>query len=148
MVVADSRGQPEVGMSEAERLIVREKVVALMGAFQSGVTLTATTVAEKYKVPFVVALATSDQITERGYKFVFRPHGTASFDQKLLLNFLINTGKERGRKVESIAILPDNTEGTQVPAKQWRQFIVEANNNKTAISRSSMTSRSRSAPPT
>ena len=71
LVIADSRGQPETGMSEAERLILREKVVALMGCFQSGVTLTATTVAEKYGVPFVVVLATADQITERGYKLSF-----------------------------------------------------------------------------
>jgi branched-chain amino acid transport system substrate-binding protein len=132
LVVADSRGQPEVGMSEAERLILREKVVALLGCFQSGVTLTATTVAEKYGIPFVVVLANSDQITERGYKFTFRPHGTASADQQILLNFLIDMGNRSQRKVQTIAILSDTTEGTQVPAKFWRQFIKEANEKKTA----------------
>ena len=47
-VIGDSRGQPEVGMAEAERLIQREKVAVLTGAYHSGVSLTATTVAEKY----------------------------------------------------------------------------------------------------
>ncbi|MCX5909005.1 MAG: ABC transporter substrate-binding protein [Deltaproteobacteria bacterium] len=88
--VADSRGQPEIGMSEAERLILKEKVVALTGCYNSGVTLTATTVAEKYGIPFVVVISTSDQITERGYKYTFRPHGNSSMDQKILVDFLID----------------------------------------------------------
>ena len=33
LVYADSTGDPKVGMSEAERLIVEEDVVALMGAY-------------------------------------------------------------------------------------------------------------------
>lgn len=132
LVVADSRGQPEVGMSEAERLILHEKVVALMGCYNSGVTMTATTVAEKYGVPFVVAISSSDQITERGYKFTFRPHGTASADQQILLNFLLDMGNRMQRKVQTIAIVFDSSEGAQIPAEFSRRFIKEANAKKSA----------------
>ena len=41
----DHQSSPEKGMSEAERLITQEKVVALIGAYQSGVTATASQVA-------------------------------------------------------------------------------------------------------
>ncbi len=130
--VADSRGLPDVGMSEAERLILKEKVVALTGCYHSGVTLTATTVAEKYGIPFVVVISTSDQITERGYKYTFRPHGNASMDQKILVNFLIDMGNKMKKVPDKIALVFDSTEGAQVPAKFWRQFLKEANDQKRA----------------
>ena len=50
LVFADSRGDAKIGLSEAERLILQDKVVAIVGAHQSSVTMTSTQVAEKYKV--------------------------------------------------------------------------------------------------
>ncbi len=131
-VIADHCSKPEVGMAEAERLILKEKVVALFGAWNSGVAMTASTVAEKYGVPFVVVLCIGDQITERGYKYTFRPHGKSGTDQKILLNFLIDTGKRMNKPVEKIALVYDTTEGSQTPANFWRQFIAEANQQKRA----------------
>jgi branched-chain amino acid transport system substrate-binding protein len=131
-VIADHIGKPEVGMAETERLILKEKVVAMFSAWHSGVTMTASTVAEKYGVPIVVVLGIGDQITERGYKYVFRPHGKSNTDQKILLNFLIQTGKRMKKPVEKIALVYDATEGAQTPAKFWRQFVAEANAQKRA----------------
>jgi branched-chain amino acid transport system substrate-binding protein len=131
-VYADHCSKPEVGMAEAERLILKEKIVALFGAWNSGVAMTASTVAEKYGVPFVVVLCIGDQITERGYKYTFRPHGKSGTDQKILLNFLIETGKRMKKPVEKIALVYDTTEGAQTPAKFWRQFVAEANQEKRA----------------
>ena len=47
LVTADTRGLPEVGAREAERLIVDERVVGLVGTYQSSVTKPATQVAEE-----------------------------------------------------------------------------------------------------
>ncbi|HXW69191.1 MAG TPA: ABC transporter substrate-binding protein, partial [Dissulfurispiraceae bacterium] len=41
IVYADTKGDPKNGMSEAERLITSENVVAMLGAYQSAVTKTA-----------------------------------------------------------------------------------------------------------
>jgi branched-chain amino acid transport system substrate-binding protein len=131
-VVADHRGQPEVGMAEAERLILKEKVVALTLGWHSGVAMTASTVAEKYGIPFVVVLCIGDQITERGYKYTFRPHGKSGTDQKILLNFLIDTGAKMKKVPETIALVYDATEGAQTAVKFWRQFVAEANQQKRA----------------
>ena len=41
VVFADNQGSPAVGQNQALRLITEEKVVALTGAYQSGITVTA-----------------------------------------------------------------------------------------------------------
>ena len=53
VVFADNQGSPATGQNQALRLITEEKVVALTGAYQSGITLTASAIAEKYGIPFV-----------------------------------------------------------------------------------------------
>ncbi|MBO0758560.1 MAG: ABC transporter substrate-binding protein, partial [Bradyrhizobiaceae bacterium] len=52
-VFADNQGTPAAGQNQAIRLITEEKVVALNGAYQSGITLTASAAAEKYGIPFL-----------------------------------------------------------------------------------------------
>ena len=45
VVFADNQGSPATGQNQALRLITEEKVVALTGAYQSGITLTASAIA-------------------------------------------------------------------------------------------------------
>src|SRR5205807_8374248 len=52
---ADHQGNPSVGQSQTLRLVTQEKVAAMLGAYHSSVALTATAVAERYGVPFLVA---------------------------------------------------------------------------------------------
>ena len=47
VVFADNQGSPATGQNQALRLITEEKVVALSGAYQSGITLTTSAIAEK-----------------------------------------------------------------------------------------------------
>ncbi len=54
------------------RLITEEKVVAITGAYQSGITLTASAIAEKYGIPFVNGESVAANLTERGFKWFFR----------------------------------------------------------------------------
>jgi len=49
-----------------------EKVVAMIGAYQSAIVLTATPVSERYGIPFLVADATNAEICKKGFKTVFR----------------------------------------------------------------------------
>ncbi len=73
LVIADTTTDPKVAASEAERLITKEKVVGILGAYRSADTLPATEVAERYGIPFVVS-AGHPMITGRGFKYVFRAH--------------------------------------------------------------------------
>jgi branched-chain amino acid transport system substrate-binding protein len=114
LVIADNQGNPSVGQSQALRLIQQEKVVALQGAYQSSVTFAATAVAERYGVPWVVGDSVAGNITERGFKFVFRVTPIAKDFAGNYMEFL-NDLKKAGRPVTSIAIVFENTDyGTSI----------------------------------
>lgn len=114
VVFADNQGSPAVGQNQALRLITEEKVVALGGAYQSGITLTASAIAEKYGIPYVNGESVAANLTERGFKWFFRVTPVASDFAKIYLDFLKDM-KAGGVKTDSIAIVHENTEyGTSV----------------------------------
>src|SRR5450830_1296911 len=84
LVFADSQGNPQVGATEAERLITQEKVVAVVGAYFSNVTATTSQVAERYKVPYLNPESSSASLTQRGFKWFFR---TTAHDDLFVSNF-------------------------------------------------------------
>ena len=125
LIYADSTGKPEVGLSEAERLILKEKVSALMGAYQSSVTYTSTEAAERYKVPYLVIISVMDKITERGLDYVFRPTQKASHQSGAMVDFLHAMGEKTGKKVKTVAFLHENTDWGQASAKVWKKKCEE-----------------------
>ena len=113
-IFADNQGSPAVGQNQALRLITEEKVVALSGAYQSGITLTASAISEKYGVPFVNGESVAANLTERGFKWFFRTTPVASDLAKIYLDFLKDM-KAGGVKTDGVAIVHENTEyGTSV----------------------------------
>ncbi len=72
LVFADHQGKPELGQSEAERMITQEKVHALVCCWHSGVTATASQVAERYGIPFMNPESSSPGLHRRGFKWFFR----------------------------------------------------------------------------
>ncbi|HJZ21368.1 MAG TPA: ABC transporter substrate-binding protein [Bradyrhizobium sp.] len=114
VVFADNQGSPATGQNQALRLITEEKVVALTGAYQSGITLTASAIAEKYGIPFVNGESVAANLTERGFKWFFRTTPVAADFARLYSDFLKDM-KASGAKTDSIALVHDNTEyGTSV----------------------------------
>ena len=73
---ADTESNADVARNRAERL-VQEGVHVLVGAFDSGHTAAVAQVAEQRGIPHIVNIAAAPQITEQGYKFVFRNFITA-----------------------------------------------------------------------
>jgi len=73
---ADTESNVDVARTRAERLI-QEGANVLVGAFDSGQTAAIAQVAEQRGVPLVINVAAAPQITEQGYKFVFRNFQTA-----------------------------------------------------------------------
>jgi branched-chain amino acid transport system substrate-binding protein len=114
VVFADNQGSPATGQNQALRLITEEKVVALTGAYQSGITLTASAIAEKYGIPFLNGESVASNLTERGFKWFFRTTPVASDFAKVYSDFLKDM-KAAGAKTDSVALVHDNTEyGTSV----------------------------------
>ena len=119
LIFADHQGNPQVGASEAERLITQEKVAALGGCYLSSVTATASQTAERYGVPFLNGESSAPNLTQRGFKWFFR---TTPHDELFVRNsfeFLKDLEKRKGVHVKRIAILAENTEfGTGAAALQ------------------------------
>ncbi len=109
MIFADNQGTPAAGQNQTLRLITDEKVAAVIGAYQSGITLTASAVAEKYGIPFLNPESVAANLTERGFKWFFRTTPVAADFAKAYSAFL-KEQKAAGRKVDSIALVHENTE--------------------------------------
>ena len=114
LVFADNQGSPATGQNQALRLITEEKGAALTGAYQSGITLTTSAIAEKYGIPFVNGESVAANLTERGFKWFFRVTPVASDFAKIYHDFLKDM-KAAGAKTDNVALVHDNTEyGTSV----------------------------------
>src|SRR5437773_11614645 len=72
VIFADNQGTPAAGQNQALRLITEEKVVALIGAYQSGITVTTSAIAERPGIPFLTPESVASNLTERGFKWFFR----------------------------------------------------------------------------
>jgi branched-chain amino acid transport system substrate-binding protein len=74
---ADFESNVDTARTRAERLI-QEGANVLVGAFDSGASAAIAQVAEQRGVPFIVNIAAAPQITEQGYKTVFRVFPTST----------------------------------------------------------------------
>jgi len=114
LVFVDHQGNPSLAQQLATRLITQDKVQALLGAYQSSCSFTATAVAERYGIPFLVGDSAALNITGRGFKWVFRTTPIASDYAATYMRFFDDMKKE-GKKIASIAVVNENTDyGTSV----------------------------------
>ena len=72
LLIEDNKSDPKEAASAAEKLIVRDKVPAIMGAWGSSMTLAAMPKLEEYGVPMVVETSSASSITKRGNPWIFR----------------------------------------------------------------------------
>jgi branched-chain amino acid transport system substrate-binding protein len=114
LIFVDHQGNPSVAQQLATRLITQDKVHVLMGAYQSSCSFTATAVAERYGIPFMVGESAALNITGRGFKWVFRGTPIASDYAAIYMRFFDDM-KKQGKKIGSIAVVNENTDyGTSV----------------------------------
>ena len=121
LIFGDTRGEADIGVTETERLITREKVHALIGAFQSGVGFPASAVAERYQIPWMT-YGTFDKITQRGFKYVFRAHGNDTIKARTLIEGLASLSK-RGTPLKTAVIFSENTEWGKSVGEKQKTFL-------------------------
>src|SRR3954471_19945689 len=73
---ADFESNVDTARTRAERLI-QDGAHVLVGPFDSGAAAAIAQVAEQRGVPLIINIAAAPQITEQGYRFVFRNFQTA-----------------------------------------------------------------------
>jgi branched-chain amino acid transport system substrate-binding protein len=101
---ADTQGAPEVGQSEAQRLI-EDGAVALVGTYQSAVSQNVAAVAERNRVPFVIDVSSADAILQQGYKFTFRLQPSAQVLAERGAEYLADVSKNADAPAQKVAIL-------------------------------------------
>ncbi len=124
-VFGDSQSKPDVGVAETERLITREQVSVVVGAYNSAVTFPATELAERYKTPWLVTGSVKDEITERGFKYVFRPNNKAVYDAREQMDAIDLLGKESGRKPQTIGLFYEGTDWGRSHTSNIKKFASE-----------------------
>src|SRR5438093_1605851 len=72
LLIEDNKSDPKEAATAAEKLIVRDKVSVIMGAWGSSMTLAAMPKLEEYGVPMVVETSSAASITKRGNPWIFR----------------------------------------------------------------------------
>lgn len=109
--------------TETERLLAREKVIAIIGAYSSGATISSSVIAERASIPYLVPNALADEITGRGLKYVFKsvPH----FSQ-----FAINGGemvrdlsKKAGVEVKTACLVRENNFFGNVVGREFAKHM-------------------------
>jgi len=78
LFVEDNAGDPKVTVSAVEKLITVDKCQVIRVSHLSGCILAGMEVTEKYEIPLVTICGAADDITRKGYKYIFRigPNGT------------------------------------------------------------------------
>jgi branched-chain amino acid transport system substrate-binding protein len=105
VVWEDDTGKPQIGLSALEKLATRENVAGVVGAYTSAVTSAVAKAAERYKVPLVNPVASKEEITRQGYKWVYRVSATTGDYASILLEMALSLGKPK-----TMAILSENTD--------------------------------------
>ena len=109
LIDGDTQGNPSVGIQETEKL-VRQGVVAILGAYQSNVTFPSTQIAEKLGVPYIDPVAIADTITEgRGFKYTFKVAPKASWYARDQLAFVKWVGERAGKPIRRVVLMYEDT---------------------------------------
>ena len=82
LIIEDNKSNPKEAVATAEKLIVRDKVPVLMGAWSSTYTLAVMPKLIEYGVPMVVETSSSGKITTSGNPWIFRISPTSAMEAR------------------------------------------------------------------
>lgn len=106
LVSYDDQSSADTAVRLYEKLINEDHVNFLLGPYSSGVTLATSTIAEKYKLPMVVAHAATPAIYERGYKYLFGTLNTIDYYSGPILKMASEI--QGPNKPKTVALINEN----------------------------------------
>jgi branched-chain amino acid transport system substrate-binding protein len=128
LVYANDQGKKDPGQEAIRHLVKKEKVVMLVGAYQSSNTLFMAMTADRLGVPFLVCTAADDRITQRKLQNVFRLNPPAKDYAAGLQQFFTDVVKPG-----SMAIVYENSPYGTSGAMQMMWFCRERDIDLRAI---------------
>src|SRR2546421_1461055 len=82
LVIEDNKSNPTEAVATAEKLISKDKVPVMMGAWSSTLTLAIMPKLMEYQVPMLVETSSSGKITTSGNPYIFRISPTSEMEAK------------------------------------------------------------------
>jgi branched-chain amino acid transport system substrate-binding protein len=129
IIQGDTKSTPEVGATEAARLVAEQKVAGLVGAYDPLVTEVASQRTERLGVPFVNGDSSADYLTERGLDWFFRSGPT---DRMFAESFFSALRDTAGADASKVAILYADDQPSSVVAQLTRELADEGGFDRVA----------------
>jgi branched-chain amino acid transport system substrate-binding protein len=132
LVKQDDVGKPQVAMSAMEQLVTGDQVTAILGPYTSANSNAVAKLAQQYKVPQLIPVASKDEITRQGHTYVFRLNAVSTQYARSLIDSALSFGKPKsiafiyesadfGTSVSTAGKLYANEKGLKVVADETYQ---------------------------
>jgi branched-chain amino acid transport system substrate-binding protein len=115
VIFGDHQGKPEIAVTETERLITEEEVVAFgTGNWYSGCTLASRVVTERYKIPMLNDVSSSPRLpilrAEEGLEWWFSITFDDGDNAYLYFDLIKDLNEKKGYDIKTVALIHDNAE--------------------------------------
>ncbi|WP_322923862.1 branched-chain amino acid ABC transporter substrate-binding protein [Paenibacillus campi] len=120
LVPYDDQGDPKKGVANAEQIGADQAILGVIGHLNSGVSIPASVVYEKYNIPMISPASTATELTDRNLKVVNRVVARDDFQGPAAANYAVKTV---GAK--KIFVIQDKTSYGQGLAEAFRDKAKE-----------------------
>ncbi|HEY6839338.1 MAG TPA: ABC transporter substrate-binding protein [Geobacteraceae bacterium] len=120
LVKEDDTGKPEKSMAAFEKLATRDKVAGVVGPYSSKCANAVAKLAEKYKMPLLIPVASKDEITRQNLKWTFRLSATTYDYATILIDMATSLGHPK-----TMAIINENTDFGTSGAKSAKSYAAK-----------------------
>jgi branched-chain amino acid transport system substrate-binding protein len=117
LIVSDDQHDPKQAVSVANKM-VNEGVAGVIGHFNSSCSIPASDVYNRAGIPMITPGSTNPQLTERGYKNVFRVCGRDDQQGKVGAEYVTQI-----LRLKRVAVLHDKTTYGQGLADEFKRFL-------------------------
>lgn len=121
LIIEDGACAPAGAGAAVEKLIGSHKVNVLIGALCSSATMAASEIAQREKIPMVVAISSADKITKRGYNHIFRTTPSNGQIVKISSDYLLKNVKPK-----TMAFIFESTDWGEDAATQFKNRAEKA----------------------
>lgn len=121
LVIEDGKADPAESVNAAQKLLVRDGVPLLIGAWASSATLAVMPIVAKQSVPMIVETSTAPRITELGNPWVFRICSNSEIDAELIGQPLV-----RALDFRKVAFMAANNDFGRAVVTAWSKTIKAA----------------------
>lgn len=104
IIFEDDASTEEKAVNAAKKLITEDHASALIGSYSSSCTLSVAEISNVNKTPIIIAAGAADEITMKGYDWIFRINAPASVYARTITEFFVSL-----KNVKTLGILYANS---------------------------------------